>query len=58
MDSNILEYIRYKNKIRSSKCHYCDKPSMDIIAQGYTLHYVCQTHSILYGQYVLESFEE
>lgn len=46
MSDKYLDHIREINKIKSSKCHICQKQSTGINAYGYTIKYVCDEHKI------------
>ena len=44
MTERYLDYIRAINKAKASKCAYCKNKSVDIIAEGAFIKYVCSDH--------------
>ena len=44
MTQKYLDYIRAINKAKSSICAYCQEKSIGIIAEGYTIKFVCKKH--------------
>lgn len=43
-NKDYLDYIRHENKMMMSKCHYCEKFSIGIIAEGHIVRPVCKVH--------------
>jgi len=42
--SAYLQYIRQQNAKIASRCHYCNKQSTGINAEGYKVIFVCEEH--------------
>jgi len=57
MSHKYMDAIRAYNKRRIGKCAYCDKDSIDFIAEGAIIKYVCKTHAILHGGQHINDFE-
>ena len=57
MSHKYMDAIRAYNKRRIGKCAYCDKDSIDLIAEGAIIKYVCKTHAILHGGQHINDFE-
>lgn len=41
-----LEHLKKRNVQKSSKCQFCDKPTVGINSNGYAIIFVCEEHYI------------
>ena len=56
-DPNIkayLDHIRQKNKAYMSICHYCNRSSIGVIAEGYLLYPACYVHTAIYERRIMD----
>ena len=44
MTEKYLDYLRAIKRAKSNKCAYCQEKSIGIIAEGYTIKFVCKKH--------------
>ena len=42
-----LEHLRQQNKQRMSICYKCDRSSIGIIAEGYSIYPACEVHTAI-----------
>jgi hypothetical protein len=54
MSNKYLYYIRESNKKKSSICAYCQNKSIDIIAEGAFIKFVCSDHLIIPPDCILD----
>jgi hypothetical protein len=53
-----LQNVRTKNKSYMSICHYCDRSSIGIVAEGYLIYPACEVHTAIYDRKATEVLEK
>jgi len=55
MSKQYLDYIRYINKAKASKCHICKKQSTGINAYKHEIKFVCDDHLRREAEVILDT---
>jgi hypothetical protein len=55
MSKQYLDYIRYINKAKASKCHICKKQSTGINAYRHEIKFVCDDHLRREAEVILDT---